>query len=363
MKIMYVMTDLALGGAEIQVMRMIECLSKNNKVIFVSMMAAESEEMKNKLDNMGVTFYSMGLERGSMNIKAFLAFLKIVRKEKPDVIHSHMIHANLLLRAASPFLHKSLKINTIHGEEEFAGKRKMIYRLTDYLVDYTVCCGKALYNQAIKKKIISSKRIKYICNGLDTNAYVFSNETRYKIRHQYGFTDEFIWITVGRLNEVKNHKYLLSEFRSLARYKCALVIVGDGPLRQELEQYVHKWGIANVLFMGKRDDVGELLSMADAFVLSSIHEGLPLSLQEAGAIGLPLVSTNVGGCNEAILEGKNGYLCESNVKGSLAGCMKTVMEQSIIDRNKMGIKSREIIVKKFDLSNTIDKWLGLYEKC
>lgn len=363
MKIMYVMTDLALGGAEIQVMRMIERIYQNNNVIFVSMMVTESKEMKRKLDNMGVKLYSLGLERGSMTIKSFIDFLAIVRKEKPDVIHSHMIHANFLLRAASVFLHKCLKINTVHGEEEYAGKRKIIYRLTDFLVDYTVCCGKILYDQAIKKKIISTKKIKYICNGLDTNAYNFSNESRCKLREKYGISDEFVWITVGRLNEVKNHKYLLSEFRNLTKNNCMLVVVGDGPLYDELERYVCEFDLSNVIFTGKRNDIADLLSMADAFVLSSIHEGLPLSLQEAGAIGLPLVSTNVGGCSEVISEGVNGYLCESNVMGSLSESMRKVMEKSRIERERMGRKSREIMVGRFNMTKTVEKWLELYDNC
>ena len=353
MKIIYVLTDLAMGGAEVQVIRMSQYMKEqNHQVILVSMMKAEADDMMQELKRIGVKYYSLDMNRGRVSINAFIDFIKIVRTENPDVIHSHMIHANLLLRSASPFIGCRRKINTIHGEEEYLGIRKIIYRLTDFAVDYTVCCGKILYEQAKRHNIVSSTKLKYICNGLNTNSYVYDETSRKRIRNSIQLNESFVWITVGRLSEVKNQSYLIEEFREvLIEYpQTKLLIVGDGPLMGRLKQLTKVNNISNnVIFTGKRSDITELLSSADAFVLSSLHEGLPLSLQEAGAVGLPLVSTDVGGCNEVICEGLNGYLCESNKRLELAKKMMMIMEKTKDERIEMGERSREIVIEKFDI--------------
>lgn len=364
MKIMYVITSLNLGGAETQVLRMCKNMKeKAHDVCLVLMVDAQSDDILNKVKEHSIRCYSLHMKRGKASLKAYIHFLSVIKKEKPDVVHSHMIHANLLLRASAPFIKHTKKINTIHGEEEYLGRRKQIYRITDSLTDYTVCCGKNLYEQAKEYKIVSFRKLKYICNGLDTGEYLFDQRARLEKRISLQIDDEFVWITVGRLSEVKNQKYLIMEFKRIMDVdsNAKLVIVGDGHLMDDLKQLSERSGLGkNVIFTGKRSDISELLSCADGFVLASVHEGLPLSLQEAGAVGIPLVSTDVGGCNEVIVEGKNGYLCESNEPGALSQAMLKVMQKNSEERALMGKMSREIIVEKFDITNVMKEWEELY---
>lgn len=367
MKIMYVLTDWAIGGAEIEVLRMCNFMQKSgHRVVVVSMMKPEASNMVEKLKDLCIDLYTLNMERGKADINSFLHFVKLVKLIKPDVVHSHMIHANFLLRASSPFLEKTIKINTIHGEEEYKGKRKLIYRITDNLVDYTVCCGKILYNQALELKLGSTKRLRYICNGLDTMQYMYCNDVyKNKFREENNIQKKFVWISVGRLNTVKNQAYLLSEFKKiLCIYpETVLLVVGDGPLKGALQNQIKQLNIVEqVHLLGQRDDVNKILSVADAFVLSSIHEGLPLSLQEAGAAGLPLVSTDVGGCNEVIEDGKNGYLCENNKEKQLFEKMLLIMEKPEEERRKMGEYSKKIVFDKFDIKNIMTKWEQLYNR-
>lgn len=364
MKIVYLMTDLAMGGAEIQVLRMCKYMNLNkHNIVLITMIKPESQLLENEMNNNGVKIYSLDMNKGKASFSAYRKFIDIVKKEKPDVIHSHMVHANFLLRVASPFLHKSIKINTVHGEEEFLGKRKLIYQMSDFLIDYTVCCGKILYEQALNNKIVNKRKLKYVCNGINLEEYQFNEQIRKDIRRKYNIGNRFVWITVGRLSEVKNQSFLLSEFKKVLEegLDSCLMIVGNGELKDNLIDKAKKLHIEeNVLFLGKRQDVSSWLSAADAFVLSSIHEGLPLSLQEAAAVGLPIVSTDVGGCNEIVKSDYNGYLCESNKENSLSVAMIKLQKLDKPNRMLMGINSQNIVKENFDINSIMEKWLDLY---
>lgn len=366
MKIIYLVTGIAYGGAELQVIRLASRMTENgNEVFYISLMKSVSKELVSELEKNKVTYISLGMERGKPSIKAYFNFIKIANKINPDVIHAHMVHANYLLRAASPFIKRSIKLNTVHGEEEYLGKRPLIYRITDGFVKYTICCSIALQNQALRKNAISKKRCLMIYNGLDISKYDYNESLRSKFRTSLNISDDtFVWITVGRLATVKNQLYLLKEFNKLCyeRKDCCLVLIGDGDERDRLETYVKENNLRDrVYFMGLQKNVEELLCMADAFILSSVHEGLPLSLQEAASIGLPLVATNVGGCNEVIEEGTNGYLCNSNEENALAGAMRKLMNLPPSGFQMMKNASRQITLDKFDMNSIIKKWETLYE--
>ena len=367
MKILYVITDLHMGGAEIQVLRLCKYMSKdkNNNLFLVSMMSPESKDMMDELISYGVQVFSLNMKRGKASTRAYTKFISIVRNVRPDIIHTHMIHANILSRLARPLIGKIKIINTIHGEEEYLGKRIKIYKATDLWSDYTVACGKILYNEAKKFKICKPNKLRYICNGLDLKEYSFDQTARKKIRNQFNISeDTFLWITVGRLGEVKNQKYLITEFAKVCTIfsQVKLMIVGDGPLEEKLKELVLRMNLqGKVIFTGKRNDVDKLLSSADAFVLSSIHEGLPLSMQEAAAEELPLVSTNVGGCNEVVEDGLNGYLCESNGENELSKAMCKLMGHNRDELIRMRKKSRMIAEEKFDILTTVKYWNKLYK--
>lgn len=355
-----------MGGAEVQLIRMCKNLCKNRSddVFLISLVGEADVELVSKIENIGVHYYSLGLNRGSATFGAYIKFVKYVKRIKPDIIHSHMIHANLLTRFSRPLLRGVRIINTIHGEEEYNGIRRQLYKLTDGLANCTVACGKILYDQAIAYGICNKKKLKYICNGLDTDEYVFDEIIRESIRSEYNLTNSFVWMTVARLSEVKNQRYLIREFSRVldSQMNTKLVLVGEGPLKQELVNLTKDLHLENdILFLGQRDDVKHLLCAADAFVLSSVHEGLPLSMQEAGAVGMPLVSTDVGGCNEIIDEGVNGFLCESNRDNSLAEAMLRVMACDSEKINEMRKTSRTIVREKFDISTVMKQWRELYE--
>lgn len=366
MKILYLITSYGIGGASIQLHRMCNyMLKKGHEVILVTMLVAESQEMVEELEKKGALCFSLEMKRGQAKVSSIIKLVKIINKYSPDIINSHMVHANFLARIVKPFIrHKNVIINTIHGEEEYLGKRRIIYKLTNPFSTYTVCVGEVLKKQAVRLKIAPINNLKVIYNGLDTNFFAPKSTMRKKLREKNNIdSNVFIWINVGRYEKVKNQAYLIKEFKNIVYVfpNTKLFIVGYGTEMKNLYEIIKQEGLTqNIELIGKINNVEEILNMADAFVLSSIHEGLPLTLQEAGAVGLPLVSTDVGGCSEIIEEGVNGYLCVSNKPGALSQAMLNIMKKNKLEVNRMGEKSREIVVRKFDHLKVMEEWENLY---
>ena len=134
-------------------------------------------------------------------------------------------------------------------------------------------------------------------------------------------------------------------------------------MRKTLEDKISKSEILRdkVQLLGLRSDISALLNASDGFVLSSNYEGLPLVLQEAAAVGLPMVSTDVGGCNEVVLEGKNGYLVEKKNSVALAEAMLMVMNLTEDEQLKLGAASKKLVEEEFSMDQVMKKWYQMYK--
>ena len=167
-------------------------------------------------------------------------------------------------------------------------------------------------------------------------------------------------MTVGRLQAPKDALTLLRGLAKLPRGTYEAVIVGDGPDRPELASEARRLGLESVVQLaGERNDVPELLAASDIFVLSSRSEGLPLSILEAMAAGLPVVATTVGGVPELVLEGETGLLVPPGDPQALAGAIERLLDDSTL-RGRLGAAGRIRVEERFDLVSTRQAHLDLY---
>ena len=147
------------------------------------------------------------------------------------------------------------------------------------------------------KNSLAKKKFRVMPNAIDPQVYVYNENNRNKYRAILGVQSAFTIIHIGRFAPQKNHRFLLTFFANLSKEMpdVKLVMVGDGPLKADMELYTEQAGITEkVLFLGQRNDVPELLQAADLFVLPSLYEGLPIACLEAEAAGLPcLVSDEI----------------------------------------------------------------------
>jgi glycosyltransferase involved in cell wall biosynthesis len=141
-----------------------------------------------------------------------------------------------------------------------------------------------------------------------------------------------------------------------------LLVVGEGPLKEELKSRAEEIGIASrIIFTGERDDVSRLLSISDVFVLSSVErEGLSIAIIEAMASGLPVVSTLVGGIPEVVEDGMNGFVVAPNDDGALAEALETLIRDENL-RKKMGANGRDTYLRKFTMRKMLLNLETLYD--
>jgi glycosyltransferase involved in cell wall biosynthesis len=166
-------------------------------------------------------------------------------------------------------------------------------------------------------------------------------------------------LTVGRLQAPKDPLTLVRALAELARPGEA-VIAGDGPDRPAVESEVRRLGLESVVRLaGERNDVEELLAAADLFVLSSRSEGLPLSILEAMAAGLPVVASSVGGVPELVVEGETGLLVPPGDPHALAAAIERLLDDSAL-RRRLGAAGRTRVSEHFDLASARRAHLDLY---
>jgi len=281
-----------------------------------------------------------------------------------------MVHANILARIVRPFVSVPVLVCTAHNIDERgrngSGKLRILaYRFTDFLCDLTTQVSKAGLERYVQIRAVPGHKIRYIPNGVDLERFRFDPVARSRLREELNLQNKFVWVAVGCFRPQKDYPNMLYAFAQVVgeKHQAQLLIAGDGPLRPEMEDLAQKLGITQqVKFLGIRRDVPELLSASDAYMMSSEWEGMPNVLLEAGAVGLPIVATDVGGNREIVIHGKTGFLVPSKDPAALAQAMLKLMNLSEEERGRMGEAARQHIEKNFDMERVVDLWESLYRE-
>src|SRR6185295_14732053 len=180
-----------------------------------------------------------------------------------------------------------------------------------------------------------------------------------------GLGDRFAWLAVGRLAEAKGYDDMVAAFAEALREQpdAQLLIAGVGSLEEEIRTDTRRRGLEDsVRLLGLRSDVPALMQAADGFLMTSRWEGLPMVLLEAGASGLPVVATDVGGSRDAVLDGVSGYVTPVGDPALSARAIGRVMAMSAADRRALGEAGREHMRSTFDIGAVGDRWEQLYRR-
>ncbi len=359
----FLITDLDYGGAETLVVNLCKKLnSRHWQVKVISMIPPKAfVELLNSLD---IEVESLGMRRGMPDPRAIFKLARLLRKWRPLVLHSHMVHANLLARIVRLTVSIPVVITTAHNIDEGGRLREYLYRLTDFLTDITTNVSQAAVERYIKIKAVPRHRIRFIPNGLNTNVYRPSRKFRHKLRNELCINQTFVWLAVGRFEAAKDYANMFAAFAQVVcTLEAKLLIAGQGTELEKCKKLVKKLGIEKqVQFLGIRNDVQELMNVADAYVMSSSWEGMPMVLLEAAATALPIVTTDVGGNREVVIDGSSGLLVPRKNHGVLADAMLNIMRKPEKERISMGNTGRLHVVKTYDLEHVISMWEDLYKE-
>jgi glycosyltransferase involved in cell wall biosynthesis len=357
-----------IGGAEAQVVDLAVGLRQRGWEVEIVSLLPSGHPMAD-LRGTGVTSSCLEMRRGVPDPAALGRFIGLVRSLRPDIVHSHMTHPNLLARLARPLCPMPVLLNTLHGYKMYSVQsgsyllREMAHRITDRLADITTVVCQAAADRYARNGAVSQSRLMVVPNGIRTAFYQPNETIRRQKRRQLGVENDFVWLAAGRLEKVKDYPTMLRGFAGAlqAGANQVLLIAGGGSLKRELELLAFALGIGGkVRFLGVRDDIGDLLQAADAFVLSSSFEGLPLVLLEAGARGLPIVATRVGGNPEVFREGVGGYLVPAQRPLELGRAMERLIDLPAPERKAMGRAARQDVLERFCLEKVLNRWEDLY---
>lgn len=360
MRIVHVIASLGMGGAEVLLAGLTRLQAeRGEEVHIVTLLSRRVVEI-----HPAVSVHDLsdgGRPRNPLKLLSRLA--RKLDELAPDVVHSHMLHSNLLTRLARAGRHRYRLINTVHSAYETSSRLyRLGYRLLDPLSDATVFVSREAMDRYLEEHLSSAARSRIVYNGIDVSRFERTPGARDRSRSELGVSDATrLLIAVGRLEPEKDYPALLKAFARLrvTQPDTALVVAGTGYLQGELEGMARTLGIhTSVRFLGLRRDIPELLSASDVFVLSSAWEGFGLVIAEAMACGIPVVSTDCGGTAEVV--GDCGELVPPRDPIALASAIQRVLDLPPEEREALGRRARDRIVTRFSLQASLRAWDAMY---
>lgn len=359
MNILYLITGLGGGGAEKVVVDLADqmySLGHNVKIAYLK------GEIIVFPKNNNIELVYIGLENLKNSKDAFLNYKNLILSFKPHVVHAHMVHANIFARIARKFISIPKLICTAHNSNEGGKLRMLTYQLTNNLSDFNTNVSEEATQSFIKMRAFDSDAIT-IYNGINLDK--FKNK---KIDHdfylkQFDSADHKIILAVGRFNQQKDYPNLLNAIhylKKISSYKFKVLIAGDGEDRAQIEALIHELNLnEDVILLGRRDDIPELMVCADIFVLPSAYEGFGLVVAEAMACETFVVATDCGGVKEVM--GGNGLLVAPKNSELLGKQLYKALNLNTFDIKKNNQQALCHVKNNFDLAKIVQKWLEIYE--
>jgi len=316
-----------------------------------------------------VQIFSMNKKLGK-DVAVYGRLYELFRRIRPDVVHSRNLTAmDSLLPAMLSGV--PVRIHGEHGRDQFdtEGKNRKyrwLRRLHRPMVSHYVALSKDLEGYLRKAIGVPQRRITQIYNGVDIDLFHPSPDGR-EAMGPYSDPGHFVVGTVGRMQPVKDQVTLVRAMIELWRSDeslrkwLRLALVGDGPLRAEIEELLRRENATGLVWLaGARDDVAQLMRGLDLFVLPSLAEGVSNTLLEAMASGLPVVATRVGGNPELMEEGRSGMLVPPADPHAMAAAIREYCLNREMAR-RQGVLARKIAGRRFGLDVMVNNYLDLYD--
>lgn len=285
------------------------------------------------------------------------------RAYRADVVHTHN-ELPLIYGAPGGKLARATVVHSKHGTVAVSRRAHLLRRVAATAADLFVAVSEATAEVARATGECAPDKLRVVINGTDLSRFPAEEGARARIRGELGIPmDARVLVTVGRLVKEKNHALLLRAVAPLLRSDRRLVIVGDGPMRDDVRALVDALPEREFVHMtGGRRDVPALLAAADAWVLSSDTEGLPIGLLEAWAASLPVISTAVGGIPATVEHEKTGILVPRGDQDALAAALARAFDPSEQLR-RMAERGREHVVRTYSAEEMAKTYFELYQSC
>lgn len=345
-----------IGGLERVIVNLIHS-SRGDNVRHIIITQTPGQALAAQLGD-GVEFYCLDKLPGN-DITSHLRLYRLLRQLKPDVLHTYNF-GTFEYQLAAWLARVPVRIHAEHGrdgeyDERVRKRRTRVRKLVLPFVNHFVVVSPDLEQWAQRDLQLEPPKLQFVYNGIDTKAFACT--------HQPDPAQPFTFIAVGRLAEVKNHTLLIDAFarlRERTQQPIRLQIVGDGPMHDVLATKITDMQLAQeVTLLGSRDDIPQLMCAANAFVLSSNYEAMPMTALEAMASGLPVIATDVGGVSNIVRHGETGLLVPPGDPEAMAKAMLQTLTQHD-DITAMARHAQQITNETFSANAMKRHYLQLY---
>ncbi len=353
-KVMQIIPDLGLGGAEIMVENLATSLVEEGVDVAVVSLYKYHSAITERLESNNIPVYYLGKKNGP-DLKIIFRLFSLVKKEKPDAIHTHLYAMTYAIPAA--ILAGGLtKVHTIHNiAKKEAGnfKRKINKIFYKHCKVIPVSISPLVKESVVKEYGISENQVPMVYNGIDLKKCMPKKDycSKRKVTNI---------LHIGRFSEQKNHIGLIESFKLLhdKAPNTVLKLIGTGELEKNVKDIVAELNLNDcVEFLGLQSNVYSHLNNADIFVLPSLWEGMPMTLIEAMGTGLPIVATGVGGVPDMIENNVTGLLVDIDKEQIAEALLKLINDGNL--RQKLGNNAR-ISSERFSVKEMARGYAKLY---
>ncbi len=367
-KIVHLITDLATGGAEVMLLKLLSRLDRRFSSLVVSV--TDAGTLGSSIEALGIPVVTLGMRRGRPSARGLWALIRLLRKERPQILQTWLYHADLLGLVAGKVAGVPLLVwNVRCSNMEMRDYRPLsgwVIRLLAFLSTWPdlVIVNSEAGRQFHEQVGYRPKRWAVIPNGFDLERFASDPGARQKLRAELGLPGHARLIgMVARYDPMKDHATFLRAIKlvlaSSTDVHVVLVGLGMEHGNRELTGMIEDLGVgAHVHLLGERNDVPAILAALDIATLSSAYgEGLPNVVGEAMACGVPCVVTDVG--DSAVLVGDTGKVVPPRNPEALATALAELIDLGPDGRRRLGDAARQRIKAQFDLDTIVKQ----YERC
>jgi glycosyltransferase involved in cell wall biosynthesis len=359
--IVHVLSSFGVGGQERVALDLaIGQKARGHRVSVLSLAPPPDGAMADEFRDHGIAVDRVPKRGNGLDATLVPRLVRALKHLEAEIVHTHN-PLPLIYGAPAARIARAAAIHTKHGINPGGRGNRLLRRAAAQLTHAFVAVSDTTEKQARDQRDAPAKKIHTVANGIRLDRYHPDRDARTETRVELGLGDAWVVGTVGRLDGFKNQALLVRAMAPLLSSNVRLVIVGDGPARSDVEAEVAKlpepkW----VVMTGRRMDVPRLMPAFDVFALSSKSEGLPLVVPEAMAVGLPIVTTAVGGLPSVVDEGKTGLLVPVEELALSAALAKLAAHRELA--TTMGHAAREAALERYSADRMVDAYLDLYAR-
>ncbi|MZI95547.1 glycosyltransferase [Vibrio sp. CAIM 722] len=309
-------------------------------------------------------------KKAGNDISLYFRLYKLLKKSHPDVMHTYNL-GTIEYQWVAWLAGVPLRVHAEHGRDSYdpdgtVKKYRWLRRITSSVIHHMVTVSADLKQWLINDVHIPSRKVSLIINGVDTEFYHNALTNGHTLDFCQG---KCVFGHVARLHHIKNQHFLIQAFADACKQhndfynECVLVIVGDGPDRSRLENFVLQQPLLNerVFFVGSQTQVINYYQNFDVFLMSSLAEGVPMTLIESMSMSIPHLVTRVGGIKEVIIDNETGLSVESDdLQGFVDNMYRLFWEPTL--RSDMGSKARKRIEAHFSQHSMIEAYEKIYQE-